>query len=745
MKKTITFFASLLVVILMGMTLNAQVLLNEHFNYPVGDTLSGHGWVTHSGLGSNTIPIVSGNLSYTGYPSPSGQMIKMLTSGQDVNKVFGPKTSNVVYAAFLVKVISSTTGGDYFAHFMKAGTTTTLFARVFVKQDALNTSKVLFGVGKATNATSTATVYATTSIDTSLTHLIVLKYTANSATTTDDVVSLFIDPTVTGVEGTPSLTATDVATDYDSTYMAFAFRQGTSTSAPVLNIDEVRVASTWADAVGFGAVVTAPVVTTGITTGLTSTSAICAGNVISDGGGVISARGICYGAVINPDITGTKVVVTGTTGAFTGNISGLTAGNTYHYRAYATNSAGTSYGADTTFITPTTAVAPVVTTATASNILSTTATVGGEVINDGGSAITLRGICYGTALNPDTTTKVVVTGTTGVFSGNLTGLTASTLYHARAFAKNAIGLSYGADITFTTQVAGIPCANIAALRLKTADNSTVYELTAEVLLSCKVASRNQKYVQDASGAILIDDAGLIITTTYNVGDGITGIKGKLENYYGLLEFHPVVNTAAATSTGNTITPVTVTALNLQDTVFMYQHQSKLIKLVSLSFTDANGTMKFGTGKKFRMSQTTTTDSLFYCNFYDADYTATATAMVVPSGTGDVTGIAVWSKSHCYITARNKYDVSLLVGVNDVQADKIGIYPNPSNGKFTVNVENASNGEIKIYSLVGSLIYTQQINKANNELDLSSYGKGLYFVQFTDAKSGKSWTEKLIVK
>ncbi len=86
-----------------------------------------------------------------------------------------------------------------------------------------------------------------------------------------------------------------------------------------------------------------------------------------------------------------------------------------------------------------------------------------------------------------------------------------------------------------------------------------------------------------------------------------------------------------------------------------------------------------------------------------------------------------------------------VGINEIEANTIGIYPNPSNGKFTVNVEKFNNGEIKVYSIVGSLILSQQITKANNEFDLSSYGKGMYFVQYTNAKSGKSWTEKLIVK
>ena len=320
---------------------------------------------------------------------------------------------------------------------------------------------------------------------------------------------------------------------------------------------------------------------------------------------------------------------------------------------------------------------------------------------------------------------------------------------AQATTVKAIGVKTGltnstvssALYTIATPVA---CATIADLRAKTADNSTVYELTGQVVLTCKVASRNQKFIQDATAAVLIDDATPIITTTYNIGDGITSIKGKLENYFGLLEFHPIANTSAATSTGNVITPLTVTAANILDTTFMHNHQSKLIRLENISFTDANGTLKFGTGKKFKMTQSATTDSLFNCYFYDADYAANT--MIIPQGINTyINGIAVWNKSHYYITARNKADISLLNGINEIESNTIGIYPNPSNGKFTVNVEKFNNGEIRVYSIVGSLILSQSINKANNEFDLSSNGKGMYFVQYTNTKSGKSWTEKLIVK
>jgi len=90
-------------------------------------------------------------------------------------------------------------------------------------------------------------------------------------------------------------------------------------------------------------------------------------------------------------------------------------------------------------------------TTAALNRTSTTATSGGNVTNDYGNPITARGICWSTSQNPTTAnSKTTESGTTGSFTSNITGLTASTLYYVRAYATNAAGTSYGAQVSFTT-------------------------------------------------------------------------------------------------------------------------------------------------------------------------------------------------------------------------------------------------------------------------------------------------------
>jgi hypothetical protein len=84
---------------------------------------------------------------------------------------------------------------------------------------------------------------------------------------------------------------------------------------------------------------------------ITSTSAQSGGNVTSDGGATITARGVCWSTSPSPTISDSKTTNGSGLGSFSSNITGLTLGVTYYVRSYATNSAGTGYGSQTSFTT----------------------------------------------------------------------------------------------------------------------------------------------------------------------------------------------------------------------------------------------------------------------------------------------------------------------------------------------------------------------------------------------------------
>ena len=96
-----------------------------------------------------------------------------------------------------------------------------------------------------------------------------------------------------------------------------------------------------------------PTVTTNTVSNITTTSAICGGNVTSDGGATVSARGVCWSTSQNPTVSDSHTSNGTGTGSFTSSITVLSPNTTYYVRAYATNSAGTAYGSRVSFTTPT--------------------------------------------------------------------------------------------------------------------------------------------------------------------------------------------------------------------------------------------------------------------------------------------------------------------------------------------------------------------------------------------------------
>ena len=93
-----------------------------------------------------------------------------------------------------------------------------------------------------------------------------------------------------------------------------------------------------------------PTVTTTAISNITENSATSGGTVTATGGAAITAQGVCWSTTANPTISN-SFTTNGTTTPFTSNLTGLTASTTYYVRAYATNSAGTSYGSQISFTT----------------------------------------------------------------------------------------------------------------------------------------------------------------------------------------------------------------------------------------------------------------------------------------------------------------------------------------------------------------------------------------------------------
>jgi uncharacterized protein (TIGR02145 family) len=192
----------------------------------------------------------------------------------------------------------------------------------------------------------------------------------------------------------------------------------------------------------------APEVTTTGASSVTSTSAQVGGTITNNGGSSVTQSGVCWAFTNNPTVSDSLITSGVPSGAFSVTMSALNPHTTYYFRAYAINGTGTGYGTVDSFLTA--SGVPTVTTAAITNNQALKAQSGGSVTNDGGAAITVKGVCWATSANPTVSaSKTIDSPGTGSFVDTLTNLTIGVTYYVRAYATNSFGTGYGNQISFT--------------------------------------------------------------------------------------------------------------------------------------------------------------------------------------------------------------------------------------------------------------------------------------------------------
>ena len=170
-----------------------------------------------------------------------------------------------------------------------------------------------------------------------------------------------------------------------------------------------------------------------------------------------------------------------------------------------------------------------VTTDTPADITHNSVTVGGEVISEGASTITERGIVWNLTGNPTTADNKMVDGSvgTGQYSTSLSGLSAETTYYVKAYAINSHGTAYGVNVSFTTlsETPGIVTSNPTDITNSTAmvGGDISYEGASAITergivwnLSGDPTTSDNKIVEGSAstGAFTVLMSGLSASTMY---------------------------------------------------------------------------------------------------------------------------------------------------------------------------------------------------------------------------------------
>lgn len=459
--KKIIFLLSLCFVMLSS----KGQLMHEPFNY-TPDAVngvaqqSGGVWVRINT--GDSMFVASGNLTYAGLPVSTGNKVIFDGTGSDNYRVFGTAvTTGSVYYSFILNVSALgglTTAGGYFTSLVQAASTSSFGSAVWTR---LSTTAGKYNIGVSTRSNS-AVSWLPVDLDPGTSYFVVAAYDIVTGTA-NDVARIWLNTAAIG-GSEPAADATAVfGTDLGAAGIErVLLRQDNATNTPFIEIDEIRVGTTWTSVTPGGAVpslsISSPLAAFGNvcinTTAGPNSFTIAGSNLNTTNVTVAALAGYTYSTTAGGTYTSTLSLTQpgGTYSqqvfvrfnptavqSYNGNIAVAGGGVTT-----AVNAAATGAGVNS--------MATVVTGA-ASAITQTTATAAGSIPSIGCSAITAYGIEYSTTAGFPNGSGTPVAATNlsgGNFSSNLAGLVASTTYYYHAWATNAGGTAYGAEQSFTT-------------------------------------------------------------------------------------------------------------------------------------------------------------------------------------------------------------------------------------------------------------------------------------------------------
>jgi hypothetical protein len=303
----------------------------------------------------------------------------------------------------------------------------------------------------------------------------------------------------------------------------------------------------------------------------------------------------------------------------------------------------------------------------------------------------------------------------------------------------------GVTVTFTVD-SFVTVADLAALRAHVAANGAgkYYQVSSSPVVTYTRTTRNQKYVQDTSGGILIDDnvtAPGVITTSVTAGDAISGLKGQSVLFSGLLQLTPLANVTVASS-GNTVTPqvVTIAELNNASAITAGTYESELVQINGVTFDTTTATFPLSTAAAANINLTIGSEVLtFRTAFSEADYMGTAK----PTSATNIIALVGRFNATAQVTSRNLTDLNAPLSSSSFDnINGLTMYPNPLSGNTLYLTSNANAAmSVQIFDLLGKEV--MKANVVNNAVNVSGLNAGVYMVKVTE--EGKTATRKLVIQ
>jgi hypothetical protein len=306
-------------------------------------------------------------------------------------------------------------------------------------------------------------------------------------------------------------------------------------------------------------------------------TATITGVVKSNAVSSIIERGVCWDSISNPTLKSRVVSVSGDTGFFSVNITGLTQGKIYYAKAYVRNATQTVYGNEISFSTK---APPTITVEPASNISYQSATIIVKINGQGTEPITQKGLCWNTTGSPTLSNDKTEHGAgDGEFISKLENLKFGTKYYVRVYVVTSFGTEFGSEFSFTT----------AEVNLPTITTAPVVEIAAYSAQSGGIISN------DGGAPILkrgvcwnfIGNPIPDITSPYqtNDGSGSGAFTSSLQSLYPFSWYgvRAYATNVAGTAYGQTVT-FNTSSVAMPGPSLLTPANNALIKCCNVSFT-----------------------------------------------------------------------------------------------------------------------------------------------------------------
>nr|WP_315252114.1 endonuclease [uncultured Flavobacterium sp.] len=298
----------------------------------------------------------------------------------------------------------------------------------------------------------------------------------------------------------------------------------------------------------------------------------------------------------------------------------------------------------------------------------------------------------------------VLKTTVTTLTTTISGLTASTAYSFYIKAKDAAGNASASSSTVsatTNSSGGTATELLFSEYIEGSSNNKALEIANMTGAAINLSVYSIKKQTNGAGAW---STGLILSGTLNSGSKFTIVNSS------------IASSCYPTSSANISTTATELTFNGNDAVGLFKNGV----LIDIIGTFSGGTANFAADTTLRRKSTITSPSTTF------NLSAQWDSFTTDSCTN------LGSK----ITAKEvKEEIA-------AEPDEIVLYPNPSNGEFTIFYNNSNKTyAVKIFSMLGQTVYSKE-NIRQSTVQISNLPKGIYFVKITD--DSKTTNKKIII-